>query len=69
MWSLSLSELAGEVWVCQRVVGGGCRETPVEGGVEDLVHPLGCHEVELLPDVGRNLFQVLLIALGNDDPF
>lgn len=67
--AVSLSELAGEVWVCQTVVGGDCRETPAEGSVEDLVHALRCHEVQLLPDVGRDLFQVLLIALGNDDSF
>lgn len=59
------SELAGEVRLCERAAG--CGESPAEGGVQDLVHARGRHKVQLRPDVGGDLLQVLLIARGEDD--
>ncbi|TNN71108.1 hypothetical protein EYF80_018628 [Liparis tanakae] len=40
---------------------------PIEGGVQHLVQVGGGDEVQVGPDVGRKLLQVLLVALGKDD--
>lgn len=42
-------------------------EAALEGGVQDLVQVLSQDEVQVSPHVGRKLFQVLVIALGEDD--
>lgn len=46
---------------------GPGREAAVEGGVEHLLQARGQHEGQLLPHVRRDLLQVLLVPLGNDD--
>lgn len=60
-----LLQFARELWVWTAAASSW--KATLEGGVQDLVQVLDQDEVQVGPDVGRKLFQVLLVALGEDD--
>lgn len=60
-----MSQFAAQLRVC---AAAGCPRKPfIEGGVQHLVQVACSDKVEVGPDVGRKLLQVLLVALGEDD--
>lgn len=60
-----LLQFARELWVWTAAASSW--KATLEGGVQDLVQVLDQDEVQVGPDIGRKLFQVLLVALGEDD--
>lgn len=58
-------QFARELWVWTAAASSW--KAALEGGVQDLIQVLGQDEVQVGPDVGRKLFQVLLVALGEDE--
>ena len=62
---ISVLQFAGQLWVCECA---GCPRKPsIEGGVQHLIQVSGEHKVEVDVDIGWQLLEVLLVALGEDD--
>lgn len=60
------SQFAADLRVGTRA--GCCWEPAVEGGVQNVVQVPGHHKVQVGLDVGRQLLQVFLVPLREDDP-